>query len=248
MTLWLRSWAVTHPGARRPHNEDAMLDRPDLALWAVADGAGGHQSGALASGMIAATLGEIPPGLGAAETLGEIRTRIGTVHEALLAEAARRGPDSIIASTAVVVCVRGDHFACLWAGDSRVYRLRQGVLEQVSHDHSLVQELVDAGQLAPEAAEGHPHANIVTRAVGAAGEADDFVLDKATDLFQPGERLLLCSDGLTKSVPEADIAALLAADPADPEENPAQRLIDAALARMARDNVTAVVIEAMEGV
>ncbi len=245
MTLWLRSWAVTHPGARRSHNEDAMLDRPDLALWAVADGAGGHDSGALASGMIAATLGEMPPGLGAAETLAEIRARIGAVHTALLEEAARRGPDVIIASTVVVVCVRGAHFACLWAGDSRVYRLRDGVLEQISHDHSLVQELVDAGQLAPEAAEGHPHANIVTRAVGAAGSSDAFALDKATDLFQPGERLLLCSDGLTKSVPESEIAALLAADPSDPDDDPARRLIAAALARQARDNVTAVVIEAM---
>ncbi len=233
----LRCWSATHPGARRPHNEDAFLDRPDLGLWAVADGAGGHEAGATASRMIVETLGGIPPDLPAAETLAEIRTRIDAVHAALLEEAARRGPDVIIASTAVVLCVRGGHFACLWAGDSRAYRLSGGVLEQVTHDHSLVQELVDAGQITPEAAEGHPHANIVTRAVGAASEAG-FALDKTSDALRPGERLLLCSDGLTKSVPETAIAALLRLD------DPAEELVAAALERQARDNVTAVVVEA----
>ncbi len=233
----LRSWAVTHCGARRPHNEDAMIDRPDLGLWAVADGAGGHDAGEVASHMIVEALAGIPPDLPAPETLNEIRNRIGEVHEALLAEAARRGPDVIIASTAVVVCVRGAHFACLWAGDSRAYRFADGVLEQVSHDHSLVQELVDAGQLAAADAEGHPHANIVTRAVGAASETP-FTLDKVSDVLRPGERLLLCSDGLTKSVPETAIAALMKLD------DPAEALIAAALEREARDNVTAVVIEA----
>ncbi|HET9018224.1 MAG TPA: protein phosphatase 2C domain-containing protein [Acetobacteraceae bacterium] len=233
----LRSWSATHAGTKRGHNEDNFVDRPDLGLWAVADGAGGHEAGEIASGMIAETLGAIPPGLSAAETLAEIRTRIDAVHAALVEEAAKRGPDAIIASTAVVLCVRGAHFACLWAGDSRVYRMLDGVLEQVSHDHSLVQELVDAGQIPAEAAESHPHANIVTRAVGAATEGG-FALDKTSDVLRPGERFLLCSDGLTKCVPETAIAALLRLD------DPAEELIAAALERQARDNVTAVVVEA----
>ena len=187
--------------------------------------------------MIVEALGDIPPDLAAPETLNEIRSRIAAVHETLLAEAARRGPDVIIASTAVVLCVRGAHFACLWAGDSRAYRLSDGVLEQVTRDHSLVQELVDAGQLEASAAEGHPHANIVTRAVGAATDTP-FALDKVSDVLRPGERLLLCTDGLTKSVPETAIAALLRLD------DPAEELIAAALEREARDNVTAVVVEA----
>jgi len=233
----LRSWSASHNGAKRDHNEDAFVDRPDLGLWAVADGAGGHDAGEVASNMIAESLGAIPDGLSAAETLTEIRARIEAVHETLLAEAAKRGPNAIIASTLVVVCVRGAHFACLWAGDSRVYRLSDGVLEQVTHDHSLVQELVDAGQIPPEAAESHPHANIVTRAVGAATDTP-FTLDKTSDALRPGERLLLCSDGLTKCVPETAIAALMRLD------DPAEELIAAALERQARDNVTAVVIEA----
>ena len=237
MSFSLRSSHATHPGARRSYNEDRFVDRPDLGIWAVADGAGGHQAGEVASGMIAETLEAIPPGLDAATVLAQIRTRIDDVHAGLLAESARRGPDVMIASTAVILCVRGARYACLWAGDSRAYRFADGVLEQISHDHSLVQELVDAGQIAPEAAEGHPHANIVTRAVGAAGEVA-FALDKTTDALRPGERLLLCTDGLTKSVPETAIAALLRLD------DPAEELIAAALEREARDNVTAVVVEA----
>jgi serine/threonine protein phosphatase PrpC len=240
MTMVLRSSHATHPGARRSYNEDRFVDRPDLGLWAVADGAGGHQAGDVASGMIVAALEAIPPGLNAQAVLAEIRTRIDDVHARLLEESRRRGPDVMIASTAVVLCARGTHYACLWAGDSRAYRLAEGQLEQISHDHSLVQELVDAGQITPEAAEHHPNANIITRAVGAT-DGQALVLDKATDELRPGEKLLLCSDGLTKSLPESDIAALLGrADAAD-------RLIAAALANQARDNVTVVVIDINAG-
>ena len=236
MSLVLRSSHATHPGARRTYNEDRFVDRPDIGVWAVADGAGGHQAGDVASGMIAAALEAIPPGLGAQAVLAEIRARIDDVHAKLLEESRRRGPDVMIASTAVVLCARGPRFACLWAGDSRAYRLSGGVLEQISHDHSLVQELVDAGQIPAEAAESHPNANIITRAVGAT-DSETLVLDKATDELRPGERFLLCSDGLTKSIPEADIAALLGGADA------ANRLIAAALDRQARDNVTVVVID-----
>ena len=236
-----RSWAVTHPGARRSHNEDAYVDRPDLGLWAVADGAGGHAAGEVASGMIAEALEAIPSELSAAELLAEVRLAIERTHVALREEAARRGPDVMVASTVVVMMARGEHFACLWAGDSRAYLLRAGAMRQITRDHSLVQELVDAGQLAPEAAESHPHANIVTRAVGA-GEMEEFALDKVTDQLRPGERLLLCSDGLSKCVPNDVIAAVLA----EVDEDPAARLIATAVARQTNDNVTAVVIEARE--
>jgi len=237
MTLVLRSSHATHPGARRSYNEDRLVDRPDLGIWAVADGAGGHQAGEVASGMIAATLEAIPPGLDAQTVLAQIRARIDEVHGKLLEESARRGPDVMIASTVVVLCARGARYACLWAGDSRAYRFADGVLEQISHDHSLVQELVDAGQIPPEAAETHPNANIITRAVGAT-DPDGLMLDKSTDELRPGDRFLLCSDGLTKSIPEADIAALLGAD-----GDVAAQLIEAALAQQARDNVTVVIVD-----
>lgn len=236
----LRSWSMSHPGMKRKHNEDAYVDRPDLGVWAVADGAGGHHAGEVASGMIRESLEAIPSGLSASELLAEVRMRIEATHEALRAEALRRGPDVIIASTVVVMMARNDYFACLWAGDSRAYLLRNGVLQQITRDHSLVQELVESGAIRPEDAEHHPRANVITRAVGA--ELDEFVLDKVSGRIQAGDRFLLCSDGLSKTVPEGELTALLADDAGVP---PPQTLVAAALALDASDNVTAVAVEAV---
>jgi serine/threonine-protein phosphatase Stp1 len=233
-----RSSAVTHAGTRRAHNEDACVDRLDLGLWAVADGAGGHAAGELASSMIAAALEAIPGGLSASEMLAQVRLTIERTHRALRVEAARRGPDVLVASTVVVLLARGDHFACLWAGDSRAYLLRDGSLRQITRDHSLVQELVESGAIAPHEADNHPRANVITRAVGA--DMDDFGLDKISDRLQPGDRFLLCSDGLCKTLPDKELASMLGADDGAAAS---QALIDAALAQNASDNVTAVAVE-----
>jgi protein phosphatase/serine/threonine-protein phosphatase Stp1 len=231
-----RSWAVTHPGARRKHNEDAYVDRPDLGIWAVADGAGGHAAGEVASGMIADALEAIPTGLSASELLAQVRLAIEHTHIALREEATRRGPDVLVASTVVVMLARGDHFACLWAGDSRAYLLRHGILRQITRDHSLVQELLEAGAIGPDEVMNHPRGNVITRAVGA--ELDEFLLDKVSDRLLSGDRFLLCSDGLCKTLPESEMASLLAAI----DGTPPQAVIDAALALDASDNVTAVMV------
>lgn len=231
-----RSWAESHPGAVRTHNEDNFVDRPDIGLWAVADGAGGHDAGEVASQMIAETLSSIPAGLAAAELLGQVRLRITETHQWLRDEAARRGPRSVIASTLVVLLARDGHFACLWAGDSRIYLLRQGQISQVTRDHSLVQELVDAGAITPEEAEGHPRANVITRAVGA--DCDPLELEKISGRLMAGDRFLLCSDGLNKTLSDAELAVLLSGD------QPSARLIEVALERRATDNVTAITVEA----
>lgn len=233
----VKTWAQTHVGAVRKHNEDAYLCRPDLGLWAVADGAGGHQSGEVASGMIVAALDRLQPGLTAAELLPRIRAAIGETHQALLAEAAQRGPGAVIASTVVILVLRDNHFACLWAGDSRAYLLRNGELTQITRDHSLVQVLVDEGRLTAEQAEHHPQANVITRAVGA--DCDELELDKVIGETMPGDRLLLCSDGLSKILPESEIAALLGTPAGVP---PTELLVAAVLARNGNDNVTAVTI------
>jgi protein phosphatase/serine/threonine-protein phosphatase Stp1 len=234
-----REWAVTHAGATRTHNEDAMVCRADLGLWAVADGAGGHQMGEVASAMIADALRSIPASLTAEETLTQVRMRVSAAHHALHVKAAEAGEGSVIASTVVVMLARNAHFACLWAGDSRAYRLRAGRLSQITRDHSLVQELVDAGAITQAAAESHPQANVITRAVGAGTETLE--LDKVTDRMEPGDRFLLCSDGLCKTLDEKMIETLLAE-----EAEPAAALVDAALAARVRDNVTAVVLEVVE--
>ncbi len=227
------SWAVTHPGAVRRHNEDSFVDRPDLGLWAVADGAGGHDAGEVAAAMLKQALEGIPAGLAGGALMDEVRAQVEGVHQALRAEAAKRGPRSIIASTLVVLLVQGGEVACLWAGDARAYRLRDGQLLQMTRDHSLVQALVDAGAITASEAERHPRANVITRAVGA---EDALELEEVRQGLAAGDRFLLCSDGLNKAVPEAELAALLAGP------LPAERLVDAALARRASDNVTAVAI------
>ncbi|HEY1935673.1 MAG TPA: protein phosphatase 2C domain-containing protein [Acetobacteraceae bacterium] len=235
----LMSWAMTHPGMKRKHNEDTYVDRADLGIWAVADGAGGHQAGEVASGMLREALEAIPSGLSASELLAQVRMRVEGTHAALRDLAMQQGPDVTVASTIVVLMARGEFFACLWAGDSRAYLLRDGAMQQITRDHSLVQELVDAGAIRPEEAESHPRANVITRAVGA--DLDDFALDKVSGRLQAGDRFLLCSDGLSKTLPEDQIAGLLGAHNGVP---PPQSLVGAALAMNATDNVTAVMVEA----
>jgi protein phosphatase/serine/threonine-protein phosphatase Stp1 len=215
-----------------------MVSRPDLGLWAVADGAGGHARGEVASRMIAEALESIPPGLSAAAMLSEIRNRMAATHAALREAASQT--QELCASTVVVLVARDAHFACLWAGDSRGYLLRDGQLEQITKDHSLVQELVDAGAITAEQAENHPRANVITRAVGA--DSDELELDKVSSRLIAGDRFLLCSDGLCKTMADAEMAEILRL-PGESELS--QLLVDAALANRVRDNVTAVTIEVM---
>ncbi|MGG5812418.1 PP2C family protein-serine/threonine phosphatase [Falsiroseomonas sp. CW058] len=235
MSTTLTGHGVTHPGSVRPRNEDIFVDRGDIGLWAVADGAGGHGAGDVASAAIAAALSDLPAGLSAAELLAQVRLRIGAVHAELQDRAAAAGRGRIIASTVVILLARGGHYACLWAGDSRAYLLRDGALTRITRDHSVVQDLVESGLIDADDAEAHPQANVITRAVGAQGELE---LDKISARIAPGDLFLLCSDGLFKALPEGEIARMLAAGLG------AEDLIAAALARGARDNVTAVAIRA----
>ena len=232
------SWAATDAGAVRSGNEDTFIDRPDFGLWAVADGAGGHQHGEAASGLLKQVLERLE-GVAPEDLVAEVRSGVSQAHRALRAraetEARQLGGSVTIASTLVVLLADDLHFACLWAGDSRAYHLRDGALSRLTRDHSLVQDLVDAGELAQADAESHPHANVITRAIGANGP--DIELDKVTGRAEPGDRFLLCSDGLTRALDEAAIAPLAGG------HDPAQALIAAALDAGARDNVTAVVLE-----
>jgi len=235
-TWRFRSSAASHPGAVRAHNEDSFVNRPDLGLWAVADGAGGHQAGDVASQIIADALNAVRPGFSAAELLAEVRHRLAGAHNALRLEATRRGGRAMLVSTIVVLLAREDYYACLWAGDSRAYLLRGGRLRQLTRDHSLVQELFDAGAISAAEAVHHPSSNVITHAIG----ADALELDKVTDRLLPGDRFLLCSDGLFKTLPEPELARILGVE----DDLPAEHLLRAALEQQADDNITAVAVEA----
>jgi protein phosphatase/serine/threonine-protein phosphatase Stp1 len=230
----IRFTTATHPGAKRAHNEDALLCRPDLGLWIVADGAGGHSWGAMAAGTVVAALDALPAGLTAAETLIQVRLRLQGAHRALCDEAARHGK-GLIASTVVVLILREDHFACLWAGDSRLYLARGGAAQRLTVDHSLVQDLLAGGVIGPGEARDHPDGNVITRAIGS-GEQDP-ELEKRMGEVMSGDRFLLCSDGLCKSLSDDELTLHLSGGAV------AEDLIAAALQRAVSDNVTAVLVD-----
>ncbi|HTV89334.1 MAG TPA: protein phosphatase 2C domain-containing protein [Stellaceae bacterium] len=230
-----RSHGLSDVGLVRPRNEDAFLDRPERGLWAVADGMGGHAAGDEASAAVVAALAALTPPADLEDFVDEVKTRLLLTDRALRARAASLGTGAVIASTVVTLLAYGDDFACVWAGDSRLYQWRAGELSRLSSDHSRVQELVNAGLLTETAAGLHPEAHVVTQAIG----AGRLTFGTRAGMLRAGDRFLLCSDGLTNLVADSEIGRELGmASPRDA----AERLRDLVLARGASDNLTIVVI------
>lgn len=224
--------ARTHVGCRRKVNEDALLARPDLGLWAVADGMGGHDAGDVASALVVEALAGIAAG-GEVQARGaEARRRLDEVNARLVAMGQAGAEEKTIGSTVAVLLADDSAVHCLWAGDSRIYHARAGALTQLTSDHTLVQLLVDIGELSPSEARGHPNANVVTRAVGVETRLD---LDEARSETRPGDVFLLCSDGLTRLMDEAELLAALGADDL---EASADRMVEQCLERGAPDNLS----------
>lgn len=227
----------TDQGPVRDHNEDAFVLNGPAGIFAVADGMGGHSKGDFASGALKDALEQAPPLGDARAQLQDMVARVDAANALMRAEAEATGA-SAVGSTLVALLVSGPHGLFGWIGDSRAYLMRDGQMHQTSRDHSVVQALVDRGQLAAEDAEKHPHAHVLTRAVGAAEKAEFEYAQ--TELFR-GDRVLLCSDGLTRTLTEAQIADILRRD--DAPEAISSALVEAALVANAQDNVTAVVVE-----
>ena len=227
----------THVGLRRKVNEDSLMVRTERGLWAVADGMGGHEAGDVASAKVAEALQSLPIVYSLDElTEAAIAALVG-VNRDLINLARTVDSQRTIGSTVVGLAIAGDEFRCFWAGDSRAYRLRGSRIERLSRDHSLVQDLVDAGMLSPEDAEAHPNANVVTRAVGV---VEDLKVDTVNGDARPGDQFLLASDGLTRLVDDDEIAEELSTKHL---EDAADTLIEMVLARGAPDNVSMVIIE-----
>ncbi|RDC74068.1 serine/threonine-protein phosphatase [Rhodovulum sp. 12E13] len=230
--------ARTHVGHTRAVNEDAILSLPEQSLWVVADGMGGHEAGDYASRMICDMVATMPPESPPADRLRLLRDLIGRAHDEIRAESARRG-GATIGATVVAMTMAQEHFACLWAGDSRLYRLRGGEIDMLTEDHSLVAGLVASGTLGWDEAERHPQANTITRAVGV---GDALELDKVTGALAPGDRFLLCSDGLTKYATFAMLRRILSEAPI---ETVADRLVQLALDGGGADNISVIVVDAV---
>ena len=227
---------LTHPGKVRSDNEDHVLARPDQGLWAVADGMGGHAHGKWSSKTITTALeAAVLPG----EFEEAAAAAAAAVHQANERIWARSASHPM-GSTVVALLLRGNRFAVFWAGDSRCYLLRAGTLYQLTVDHSQVQDMVTAGRLTPEEAENHPMAHVLSRAVGVSPTLE---LDAVSDEARVGDVFLLCSDGLTRTIPDAELATVLARG--NPAET-ADQLVATCLDRGAPDNVSVVVVNCYE--
>jgi len=225
----------THVGLRRKVNEDSMMVRTDRGLWAVADGMGGHEAGDVASAKVTEALLRLPIFYGLDDLVEGAIAALKRVNQELIEIAASEHGSRTIGSTVVGLAIADGQFRCFWAGDSRAYRVRGEQIAQLTRDHSLVQDLVDAGMLSPQEAENHPNSSVITRAVGV---VEELKVDIVSGDARPGDQFLLASDGLTRLIDADELAAELSS--MRPTEA-AEKLIETVLSRGAPDNVTIVI-------
>ncbi|MFP3569544.1 PP2C family protein-serine/threonine phosphatase [Paraburkholderia sp. SIMBA_030] len=233
---WTSS-ARSDVGCVREINEDACLDQPELGRWAVADGMGGHAVGDLASHLVIDTLSRLAPPVGMKALIADARARLQKANRQLRDEAARRQVQRI--GSTVIVLLACDRFCgYLWAGDSRLYLYREGQLRQLTRDHSQIEELKSLGVITDEQARHHPAQHMITRAVGA---TDKLELDDDAIEVADGDVFLLCSDGLSNEITDQDMLAVLTTVEC---KRASEELVELALTRGGRDNITAVVVQA----
>ena len=240
-SIELRPFGITHAGKVRQNNEDALLvgEGEDETLFVVADGIGGFEAGEVASSLAVDVLKDLHPDVPFKAAIGEANRRI---------VAAGRGDGKLSGMGTTVVAIRfggtpGEPVAeVAHVGDSRAYLMRGGDMIPITEDHSLVAELVRSGDLTRDQAAEHPQKNLITRALGADEEVD---VDTAILPIEAGDRILLCSDGLSDMVSETGISEILADSPDDPERA-ARVLLSAALDAGGNDNITIVIVDVKE--
>ncbi|BDI22025.1 PP2C family serine/threonine-protein phosphatase [Herbiconiux sp. L3-i23] len=231
------SWsAVTDVGRKRAVNEDSFVAQSPL--FAVADGMGGHSAGDLASTAVVTRLAEVIEADFIDPDVVEHALNTAALDIERVSGRSALGTGTTVTGAALTLVGSDPYWAVFNIGDSRVYQLRGRLFEQVTVDHSVVQELVDSGAITKEQAEHHPDSNVITRAIG-------FNELPAPDLWMipvtEGLRLMICSDGLTKELSDEDIRQQLVAGA--PSRETATALVDAALGRGGRDNVTVLVVD-----
>jgi protein phosphatase len=242
----LEVYGLSDKGRLRPGNEDSLVVQPERRLFAVADGMGGHAAGEVASRIAAQTIEALPlepeaAADGLAESLAE---GIRSANDAILADASGSRERSGMGTTLTVLVFERDLKRAVFGhvGDSRLYHIRAGKLQQITHDHTWVQQQVDAGALTAAQARAHPLSSVLTRALGTEATV---LVDTGTLDCLPGDRFLLCSDGLTAMLVDQVIAEIASADA--PAQTVVQQLIDAANERGGVDNITVVMVGVMDG-
>ena len=235
VALPVESFGVSHKGCVRDHNEDNYLVEPQTGLWVVADGMGGHEAGELASASIVDHLATIGIPSSAPDLRARFEDRLNRANAEIRNISRSRG--ITIGSTFAALLAMDGRFACLWAGDSRIYLVRNGRISQVSKDHSEVQELLDRGVISAEEALTWPRSNVITHAVGV---SDQLRIDFQQGVLMAGDVFVLSTDGLTAHVRDAEIeAAVRSAAP----QAACRSLLETVLARGGSDNVTIVLVK-----
>ena len=236
----LRAGASTDVGLVRQRNEDAYV--ADYPLFAVADGLGGHLGGEVASRVAVDTLTDAAKGDGPDEGIPDrLRSAIQRANAEVSERASKDQRLTGMGTTITAVIAGHDRIFLGHVGDSRAYLLRDGELRPLTEDHSLVQRMVREGRLTPEQAEIHPQRSVLTRALGI---DDELEVDQATVEVTAGDRLLLCSDGLTSMVADELIRKILAGH--DDPQAASQALVEAANSAGGQDNITTVVLDVQE--
>ncbi|MBZ9702901.1 MULTISPECIES: PP2C family protein-serine/threonine phosphatase [unclassified Mesorhizobium] len=239
VALPIESFGVSHRGCVRELNEDNYLVEPQAGLWLVADGMGGHDAGEVASASIVNHLATIGIASSAPDLRARFEDRLSRANAEIRRISQSRG--ITIGSTFAALLAIDGRFACLWAGDSRVYLIREASISQISKDHTEVQELIDKGMLTEAEALTWPRRNVITQAVGV---SDEIVIDFQQGEILPGDIFVLSTDGLTAHVTDAEIeAATVSATPQSACEN----LLETVLARGGTDNVTIVLVRVAGG-
>jgi serine/threonine protein phosphatase PrpC len=238
MKLTLRSAQVTHVGLVRKNNEDTAYAGSRLA--AVADGMGGMPAGELASDIVMSALAPLDTPKDPKDAAGALREALDKANEQIRTTTESDASQDGMGTTVTSLLLSGDTITLVHVGDSRCYLRRDGTITQLTKDDTFVQSLVDQGVLTPAEARAHPRRSIVTQAV----QGEELVPEVAQMTVQPGDRFLVCSDGLSDWVSEDSIAETLAS-----VEDPdlcAGRLVDLALVAGAPDNVTVVVADVVK--
>lgn len=229
--------ADTNVGMVREVNEDSIMTKPEVGLWAVADGMGGYEAGDVASNMIVSSISEIKAHENLHFLVDDIEDKIIDANRRILEYSDIMHDGRILGSTIVSLLIKGQVGICLWAGDSRLYLLRNNQLQQISRDHSHVQELIDKGSITEDEAINHPDSNVITRAIGT---SEELYIDIKAFNVQVGDTFLLCSDGLYNAVDELEIEGRMKNNDTD---DAVKQLIVKALENGAADNVSVVIVK-----
>lgn len=233
--------ALTDEGRRRSHNEDSILARPEDGIFVVADGMGGHAAGDVASRMVTDAIGAMDATGSFPRLVDRFDDTMIDINKQIRAHADEHFGGKTMGCTIISLLARHDVGVCMWAGDSRLYQVRDGEMKQISRDHDPLEELVESGALTPEEADEHPDSSVITRAVGG---QPDLCLDLIAFDMLPEDVYLLCSDGLYREVLRDEIHQILGNE--EPVENTARTLMNLALERGARDNVSVIVVRCQE--